>query len=96
MEDRDPAWSQAMDAEATRLWSRFFSTGNHSNIQISIPIIWANFFTVLLLNPTTFNWVKQLLSSKIPSYLNSSGNGIIEFSLPTNCPQHNFDCLAVS
>lgn len=62
-EERDPAWSQAMNAEATKLWARFFSVGNSSNIQISIPAAWANFFTVILLNPGNFNWVKQLLSS---------------------------------
>lgn len=49
-EARDPAWSQAMNAEATGLQARFFSLHNTSNIYYSIPSEWANFFTVLLLS----------------------------------------------
>lgn len=43
IEERDLAWSQAMNAEATRLWARFFSSGNASNIHINILADWANF-----------------------------------------------------
>lgn len=93
---RDPAWSQAMNAEATRLWARFFSSGNTSNLHVSISSEWANFFTVLLLSPGNFTWTKQLLSTKFIHILNSSGNGTINFSLPTVCPENDTVCLAAS
>lgn len=44
MEDSDPAWSQALNAEATRLWARFFYPGKPSHLQVSIPAEWASFF----------------------------------------------------
>ena len=62
----DPVWTQAQNATATRLWAKFFSLGNTSNLHISILVDWANFFTFLLLSPGTFTWSKQLLASKLP------------------------------
>jgi len=82
----DPVWTQAQNAEATRLWAKFFSLGNTSNLHISIPVDWANFFTFLLLSPGTFTWSKQLLASKLRQCLDS-GNGYIQFSIPTSCPK---------
>lgn len=41
--EEDTAWSQALNAQATRLWARFFSSGNPSHIHISVPTDWANF-----------------------------------------------------
>lgn len=70
MEDSDPVWSQAMSAEATRLWARFFSSGNPSYLHISIPIEWVNFFTIQLLTPENFPWIRKLLSSKVTPLLN--------------------------
>jgi len=64
-EDRDPAWSQAMNAEATHLWARFFSSGNSYKFNVSISTAWANFFIVLLLSQENIFWTKQLLSSKL-------------------------------
>lgn len=95
-EGRDPAWSQAMNAEATRLWARFFSSGNSYKFNVSISTAWANFFIVLLLSQENIFWTKQLLSSKLVPILNSNNIGVIDFSIPPTCPQNNSLCLAVS
>lgn len=94
MED-DTAWSQAVKAEATRLWARFFSPGNASHLHISIPEEWANFFTIQLLKNDTFQNSKQLLSTKLPSLLATNESGLIDFSIPNTCPDNNFGCLTV-
>lgn len=91
----DPVWARAKQAEATRLWARLFSSGNATHVHTSIPTSWANFFTVLLLSPTNFQWAKNLLSTKIPELL-MTGNGSIEFSIPAKCPEHNLKCLTES
>lgn len=95
-EEGDSAWSQAMNAEATRLWARFFSSGNTSHLHISVPADWANFFTMQLLASESFMSTKQLLSSKIPSLLSSYDCGTIEFFIPNSCPGNSFACLAAS
>lgn len=94
-EQADPVWARAKKAEATRLWARFFSSGNITAVHTSIPTSWANFFTVMLLSPTNFQWAKKLLSSKIPEML-LSGNGSIEFGIPTKCPDYSLKCLTDS
>lgn len=96
MEDSNPAWSQAMEAEATRLWARFFSSDNPSHLHISIPADWANFFITQLLNQTSFTWTKQLLSSKLLLLISNLQDGTIDFSIPTKCPDSNFSCLSIS
>lgn len=83
-----------MNAEATRLWAKFFSSGNTAHLNISIPVDWANFFTVQLLSPVNFNWIKLLLSSKITPLLSTLEHGSIEFSIPPSCPENNLTCLA--
>lgn len=55
---------------------------------------WSNFFTVLLLSPSNFEWVKSLLSSKIPEFLQSD-TGTIEFSIPVSCPDNSLCCSTV-
>lgn len=94
-EQADPVWARAKQAEATRLWARFFSLGNITVVRTSIPTSWANFFTVMLLSPTNFQWAKKLLSSKIPEML-LSGNGSIEFGIPAKCPAYSLKCLTDS
>lgn len=84
-----------MNAQATRLWARFFSPGNSSNILINIPADWANFFTILLLSPSNFTWTRQLLLSKL-THLLLNNNGEIEFSLPSACLDNDLSYLTVS
>lgn len=86
-EEGNPARSQALDAEATRLWAKFFSSGNLSNFNVSIPTTQANFFTVLLLSKDNFLWAREILSSRIISLLNCKSSGVIDFSIPIACPQ---------
>jgi hypothetical protein len=31
-------WAQSMEAEGSRLWKKFFSTGNPSCLHISVPL----------------------------------------------------------
>lgn len=53
--EADPVWMErARTAEATRLWAFFFAKGNNEGLHISIPSQWANFFTVMLINPDLF------------------------------------------
>lgn len=91
----NPAWAQSMEAEASRLWKKFFSTGNPSSIHISLPLEWRNFFIVLLLSPGNFSWGKHLLSSKVTSGLVNYDSNCVELAIPSSCPEHNFDCLTV-
>lgn len=90
-EEVDPVWKKAKQAEATRLWARFFSSGNVSALHINILTHWANFLTVMLLSPNNFQWAKNLLSAMIPEIL-MADSGSIEFSVPVNCPKNDFKC----
>lgn len=89
----DNVWARAKQAEATRLWARFFSSGNPSAVHVSIPAPWANFFTALLLSPNNFLWAKNLLSSKITEMV-MTDEGSIDFSIPIKRPEYNLVCLA--
>ena len=86
------ARSRTLDAEATRLWANFFASGNSSHFHICIPSSWANFFTVQLLNSSSFNQTRQLLTSKLSSLLFTLENNYIDFSIPPTCPDNNFGC----
>jgi hypothetical protein len=58
-EEVDSVWSKAKQAEATRLWARFFSPGKASTMHTNIPTHWTNFFIVMLLSPNHFQWAKK-------------------------------------
>jgi hypothetical protein len=84
--------SYKTNAEATRLWAKFFAPGS-SHTLVLIPQIWADFFTAVLLNPVCFLWAKQFLSSEACSMLGQPNAGI-QFSLPASCPSENsLPCL---
>jgi hypothetical protein len=55
---------KSRNAEATRLWSRFFYNNLLGNTPISIPQSRSNFFTVMLLSPGIFDWARNFLSSE--------------------------------
>jgi hypothetical protein len=91
----DPVWAERhRNAEATRLWAQFFAIGNQGNSHASIPSQWANFFTVMLLNPEKFDWAKEFLSSNISSTLGNV-NGVIDFFIPRSCPSQ-IKCITSS
>ena len=96
MEDNQMAWSQATNAEATRLSTRFFSSGNPANLQVSIPATWVNFFTAQLLDPNNFDWIRNILASGLIGHLDSADSGIVDFSVPTSRLEFNLSCLTDS
>nr|TKW34816.1 hypothetical protein SEVIR_2G330700v2 [Setaria viridis] len=53
--------------------------------QVDIPLLWSDFFTVQLMNPLSFIWAKNFLTSSALQYL-QSGEGSVTFSLPDKCP----------
>ncbi|KAG2571336.1 hypothetical protein PVAP13_7KG009600 [Panicum virgatum] len=59
--------------------------GGPSLHNVLIPHPWTDFFTALLLNPSSFNWAKQFLSSQAWNLLSANKPGVA-FSLPTTCP----------
>ena len=75
------------NAEAVRLWAKFLAPGN-SQSNVHVPHIWTDFFTALLLNPASFMWAKQFLSSQAWNILAANKSGI-SFSLPNSCPSKN-------
>lgn len=90
LEEGEP---QTTNVDATRLWARFFSLGNSSHLHVSNPVEWVNFFTVQLLQPESFVWFRQLLSSKLPLLLSEPSTGSVEFSVPLHCPDRKLTCL---
>ena len=58
MEEINPVWNRAKDAEATWLWAKYFSGINHA-LQVQIPSSWANFFKVQLLSSSNFQFIKK-------------------------------------
>lgn len=73
------------NAEATRLWSRFFCSNLPGNTPISIPQTWSNFFTVMLLSPGIFDWARNFLSSEALHHFQDL-SGSVDFSIPAQCP----------
>lgn len=49
--------------DAIRLWAKYFSTVDHSLPTVTVPAKWMNFFTLLLLKQSSFDWVKDFLQS---------------------------------
>lgn len=93
----DPTFARERrkNADVTRAWAKFFYPGNPTLPQVSIPVEWASFFTVMLMALGTFYWAKELLTSKAVQHL--EGNyGLIDFSLPRCCPfDTRFICHSV-
>jgi len=92
----DPVFVERMNfknnAEAVRLWSHFFSPVP-SAPSVSIPKIWADFFTAMLTNPASFSWAKQFLSSLAWSSIVDHGSDFIPFALLEKCPDVPPACL---
>ena len=72
------------NAEAVRIWANFFSSSGGTN-SVTIPRHWADFFTALLSNPTSFMWAKYFLASQAWKAMNQDSLGIT-FTLPEKFP----------
>lgn len=57
-----PSLHSKANPEATRIWAHHLAPGL-SKSTVMIPQSWADFFTTLLINPSTFAWAKQMLTS---------------------------------
>jgi hypothetical protein len=75
------------NADSVRLWAKHFAPISSSN-RLLIPHEWSDFYTMLLLNPTRFDWAKEFIASKVWEFLvqQFESSGYIDFSLPANCP----------
>lgn len=51
------------NADTIRLWAMFLALGS-SMYTVQVLQKWADFFTALLLNPSSFSWAKQFISSQ--------------------------------
>lgn len=76
--------------EAVRLWAKFLSPMAGCK-HVNIPTSWSAFFTAMLLNPTSFVWAKQLLSSAAWGFFQNQDSMI--FALPNKCPEITSLCL---
>jgi hypothetical protein len=92
----DPVFSCAQipkfNAEAIRLWAHFLALGS-SPATASIPNIWTDFFTAMLVNPSSFACAKQLLSSSAWNFISQDGKDSVQFALPAQGPKSSFTCL---
>jgi hypothetical protein len=73
--------------KAIRLWAKFFRGIDQSQPNVLMPTQWMNFFTLLLLKQSSFDWAKDLLQS--PAWQLISGDANNEgyyFSLPASKP----------
>jgi hypothetical protein len=72
--------------EAIRLWAKCFAPGPGVYV-VHVPAKWADFFTLLLSSPTTFQWAKEFLSSSALPFLTTvESSSYIPFSLPSAAP----------
>jgi hypothetical protein len=73
-------------ADGVRLWVKHFAPLGHAE-GIHIPNLWCNFFTVCLLNPDRFEWVKSFMNSKAWTMIlkDREIEATITFSLPHTC-----------
>lgn len=58
-----------------RLWGKHFQPAGKPETVVSIPLEWASFFTVQLLNNSKFSWVKDILLSPAWEILQAGNNG---------------------
>jgi hypothetical protein len=57
-----------VNPEAIRLWANFLAPVDGAST-VQIPKVWADFFTMMLLSPKSFQWAKQFLSSSALEHL---------------------------
>ena len=83
--------------EAIRLWAKFFRGVNQTQPNVLVLTKWMNFFTLLLLKQSSFDWAKDLLQSNAWQLI--SGDSFNEgyyFSLSTSKPTISISNLVCS
>ena len=80
-----PSSLSKKNVEFIRIWAKHLAPGL-SKSSVVIPENWANIFTTMLVNPSSFTRAKQFLSS--PTWSNFADHMAprIAFSLPEKCP----------
>lgn len=84
-----PKASLGPSPDAIRLWAKFFSTVDQSLPTVTIPTAWMNFFTLLIMKQSSFEWAKEFLqSSGWTAILNSSSSQgtSFTFTIPRQRP----------
>ncbi|CAN6251807.1 unnamed protein product [Urochloa humidicola] len=85
-----------LPAEMYRAWAQFFSPAPGTP-QIAIPSEWATFWTAALLNPGSFTWAKNFLTSAAWPLFKTDGPQVLPFALPSKCPvTRPISCLSGS
>jgi hypothetical protein len=67
--------------DAVRLWARFLAPGPGAS-SVKVPKVWADFFTALLLNPSSYEWAKKMLQSKAWEFFQATSCESIPFCFP--------------
>lgn len=81
------------NVDAVRIWAKHFAPVSLSD-SINIPYQWADFFTILLLSPSHFDWAKSTLTSKVQNILTEKNNPSIQFQLLTTyCVTSSLKCV---
>lgn len=81
------AYSRAkpLPADIFRIWSRHFEPINEPSLT-EILAAWVPFFTAALMNPSSFQWAKQFLTSAAWEFFSPSAGTGLPFSFPAKCP----------
>jgi hypothetical protein len=67
--------------DAIRLWARFLAPGPGAS-SVKVPRMWADFFTDLLLNPSSYEWAKKLLQSQAWEFFQATSCESVPFCFP--------------
>jgi hypothetical protein len=67
--------------DAVRLRARFLAPGPGAS-SVKVPKVWADFFTALLLNPSSYEWAKKLLQSKAWEFFQTTSCETVPFCFP--------------
>jgi hypothetical protein len=70
--------------EAIRLWANFLAPGAGAP-SVQIPKDWADFFTMMLLIPRSFQWAKSFVTSSAMEHLAGTSSSV-PFCLPQTLP----------
>lgn len=100
----DPSMHLSKDSfgpspDAIRMWAKFFSSVDQSLPTVTIPTPWMNFFTLLMMKQSFFEWAKEfLLSSGWTAVLNSlpAQGTSFTFTLPQVRPNVSISELTCS
>jgi hypothetical protein len=75
------------NADGIRLWAKHFAQ-NFEGGRVEVPICWNDFYTINLLHPERFNWIKAFMESSAWSLItkDSEKETSLTFSIPKSCP----------